>query len=215
VSADAVPELTLPIQQPNSNASYYYKGGGPYGEVVFPSMTDDRQTIDRFLGVDGSIDTMTGKHLPAPSSFTVSVMNGTGVTDQAADTGRALTALGFDVGTLGDSTPVGTPAETVISYRTKADEAAAELVARSFSGLVVLAKGPTSAGSDVTVTTGTDFSVSSAPAGVTGSTTTTSTTASTSTSTSTSTAVAPPSPAVSPLAAWDPRACTASGGEGK
>jgi LCP family protein required for cell wall assembly len=212
VSADAVPELTMPIQTPNSNNSYYYKGGGPYGEVVFPSMTDDRQTINRFLGVTGTTDTMTGKPLPAPSTVTVSVMNGTGVTDQAADTGHALTALGFQLGMLGDSPPVGTPAETVISYRTKADEAAAELVARSFSGLVVLAKGATSEGSDVTVTTGTDFSVAAAPAGVTGSTTTSTTAPSTST---TSSAVAPPSPSVSPLEAWDPRSCTASGGEGK
>jgi LCP family protein required for cell wall assembly len=220
VHADTVPELTLPIQTPNSNASYYYQGGGPYGEVVFPSGTDDRQTIDRFLAVPGDIDTMTGKHLPAPGSVTVSVMNGTGVTDQAADTGRALTALGFQVGTLGDTPPVGTPAETVVTYSARANEAAAELVARSLSGLVVMARGPTTGGSQVTVTTGTDFSVAAPPPGATGTTgatgaTTTTTTTTAPVSSSGAAAVAPPSPQVSPLQAWDPRACTASGGEGK
>jgi hypothetical protein len=209
VSADAVPELTMPIQTPDSTASYYYKGGGPYGEVVFPSVTDDQNAIDRFLGVGASVDTMTGKKLPVPGSVHVSVMNGTGVTDQAADTGRALAALGFQIGTLGDTPPVGTPAETVVTYSASADEAAAELVSRSLTGVVIMAKGPTTPGSQVTVTTGTDFSVVAAPTAATGTTTTTSVPSESSAAT-----LNPPSPPVSPLPAWDPRACTASGGEG-
>jgi hypothetical protein len=176
---------------------------------VFPSVTDDIGAIDRFLGVPATVDTMNGRALPTPGSVEVAVLNGTGITDQAADTGRALGALGFKIGTLGDTPPVGTPAETVVSYSAAADEGAAELVSRSLSGVVVMARGPTVAGSEVTVTTGTDFSVATPPS------TTTSTTPTTSTPpVGSAVALAPPSPPVSPLRAWDPRACTASGGEG-
>ena len=121
--------------------------------------------VDRFLGLGAGTDTMTGKPLPAPGSVTVSIQNGTGVTDQAADTGRALAALGFSIGSLGDSPPVGTPAETVVTYSSRANEGAAELVERSLSGVVVMAMGPTVGGAEVTVTTGTDFSVAAPPAG--------------------------------------------------
>ncbi|HEY7947319.1 MAG TPA: LCP family protein [Acidimicrobiales bacterium] len=214
VNADGVPELTLPIQIPDSTASYFYKGGD-YGEVVYPSITDDRGAIERFLGVPATVDTMTGKALPAPASVTVSVLNGTGVANQAAETGLALSALGFKIGTLSDAVSVGTPAETVVTYSAAADEAAAERVAQAFSGMVIMEKAPTSGTSEVTVTTGTDYTVA-APA------TTAGTTPGTSTSTSTTVAanataasLAPPSPAVSTLAPWDPRSCTASGGEGR
>ncbi|HXQ59083.1 MAG TPA: LCP family protein [Acidimicrobiales bacterium] len=211
VNADGVPELTLPIQVPDSTVSYLYKGGD-YGEVVYPSITDDRGAVDRFLGVPSTVDTMTGKALPAPGSVTVAVLNGTGVANQAAETGLALAALGFKIGTLGDAPPVGSPAETVVTYSSAADEAAAERVAQSFSGMVIMEKGPTVGTSAVTVTTGTDFSVAAPPA------TTPATATSTSTSqpaASASASLAPPSPVVSPLAPWDPRSCTPSGGEGR
>ncbi len=211
VDADTVPELTVPIQTPDSNASYYYKGGGPYGEVVFPTGPNDGTVVDRFLGVGPDIDTMTGKPLPAPGSITVAVQNGTGVTDQAADTGHALAALGFSIGTLGDSPPVGTPAETVVTYSSRADEGAAEAVERSLSGVVVMAEGPTVGASEVTVTTGTDFSVAAPPAS---SSTTAPVPATTTPPVTSAATLAPPSPPVSPLRAWDPRSCTASGGEG-
>jgi LCP family protein required for cell wall assembly len=236
VHADTVPELTLPIQTPDSTASYLYQGYY-YGEVVYPTISEDRAAIDRFLGVPTTVDTMTGRPLPAPGSVEVSVLNGTGVTDQAADTGAALGALGFKIGTLGDATPVGTPAETLVTYSTAADEAAAELVARSLSGVVVMARGPTTGGSAVTVTTGTDFSVATPPAATTGTATTgtsatgTSATGTSATGTSatgtaptgtspssdqsSASSLAPPSSPVSPLTAWDPRACTASGGQGQ
>jgi LCP family protein required for cell wall assembly len=217
VNADGVPELTLPIQTPDTTASYIYKGGY-YGEVVYPTITEDRQAIDRFLGVPGSVDTMTGKPLPAPGTVTVSVLNGTGATNQAADTGRALSALGFTVGTLGDARPVGSPAETVVTYSSAANEAAAERVTRSLSGTVVMERGRTTGGAEVTVTTGTDFSVAAPPPAATStSTATRSSTSSPTTSVPSTSAVslAPPSSAVSALQPWDPRSCTASGGEGR
>jgi LytR cell envelope-related transcriptional attenuator len=153
---------------------------------------------------------MNGKSLPAPGSVTVSVLNGTGVTNQAAHTGLGLAALGFHVGTLGDSAPVGTPAETVVTYSSAANEAAAEMVSRSLAGMVIMERGPTTGGSQVTVTTGTDFSVVAAPSTATGTSPTTSAPAP-----SSLVSLTPPSPTVSPLKAWDPRACTASGGEGQ
>jgi hypothetical protein len=76
-------------------------------------------------------------------------------------------------------------------------------------------------GSQVTVVTGTDFTVNAppattttAPAGATPSTTTTAGSTGTSGNTGNSGAFQAPTPAVEPLAPWDPRACTASGGEG-
>ena len=89
------------------------------------------------------------------------MVNGTGAYNQATDTAAALTKLGFQVTGTGTAAPVGHEAETVVTYakRTDADEAAAQLVARSLSGSVIMAYGPTTGPADVTVTTGTNFSV--------------------------------------------------------
>ena len=162
VNGNRVPQFTLPIQLPNSTATYVYLGV-KHGEVVYPSESGDEHVIDQLLGTGPKLDTMTGGPLPAPSSVSVSVMNGSGVTNQATVTGAALTALGFHVGSLGDTTPVGSPAETMVSYASSKYEADAEVVTRSLSGLVVMELNPTSSGSDVTVTTGTDFSVHGPP----------------------------------------------------
>ena len=99
--------------------------------------------------------------LPSPSSVTVSVLNGSGAYNQATDTAQSLQALGFHIGTIGDSPPVGREAETVVYYssKTPAELAAAQAVANSMSGAVIMAKDPTQVkpGSQVTVVTGTDF----------------------------------------------------------
>jgi LCP family protein required for cell wall assembly len=208
VNPNQVPELTLPVRAPDIPADYFYKGFD-YGEIVYPTATEDENVIDQFLGVTSGTDTMTGRPLPRPKAITVSVLNGTGVTDQAADTGAALHALGFTIGALGDTAPVGAPAETLVTYDSTAGESAAETVARSLSGLVVLARGATAGGSQVTVTTGSDFSVDSPPA----------VPASTSSTTAappvtTGTALGPASAPVSPLRAWDPRACGSTSAKG-
>jgi len=163
------------------------------------------------------------------------VLNGSGAYNQATDTSQALAALGFHVGTIGDSPPVGREAETVVYYaaKTPANLAAAQLVASSLSGAVVMAMDPTKVtpGSQITVVTGTDFSVdpptpptptttagrgstsrtTNAPTSAPASTTTTTTTASTGSSNG---AFQAPTPTVEPLAPWDPRSCTPNGGEG-
>jgi LCP family protein required for cell wall assembly len=222
VNVNSAPQLTLPVQV-DQFGNYVYKGGS-YGDIEFPSESQDHAAVDQFLGLKANADTYSGGALPSPSAITVAVMNGSGTYNQASDTAASLKALGFNIGTVGDSTPVGREAETVVYYSSKshANLAAAQAVANSMSGSVIMAMDPTQVqpGSQVTVVTGTQFSVNPPPAtvtptsaaGNTGATTTTPTTSST--TTTTSGAFQPPTTTVEPLAAWDPRSCTASGGEG-
>jgi len=206
VNPNSAPQETLPVIV---DAENYVAGGVDYGSVELTSQPQDLQVIDNFLGVDANHDTMTGKSLPAAKDISVSVLNGTGMTGQAGATGTALGALGFDVVATGDAAPLGAISETTVTY-SAGHEAAAERVAHELSGAVVMGLGTTSNGADVTVVTGTDFSVA-APA----------TSASQTTSGSEATAptagsdvLAAPTPPKQSLAPFDPRACTASGGEG-
>jgi LCP family protein required for cell wall assembly len=222
VNAGSAPQYTLPVAV-DQIGSYSYKGGS-YGSIEFPSAAQDQQVIRQFLGIDATTDSMHGGKLPAPGSVNVSVMNGSGAYNQATTTSAALGALGFTMTGVGDVTPVGPQAETVVYYSqmTPAAEAAAQLVASSMTGSVIMALDPTqvSAGAQVTVVTGTQFTVNPPAAGSTaGSTTvgtgaTPTTSASTTTTTTANSDFQAPSPAVTPLQPWDPRSCTASGGEG-
>jgi LCP family protein required for cell wall assembly len=227
VDVNTAPQLTLPVAV-DQFGSYTYQGGS-YGDIEFPAEPQDHDAVDQFLGLSSSDDdTYTGGSLPTPSSVTVSVMNGSGAYNQATDTAASLAALGFHTGTIGDTTPVGQEAETVVDYSSKspAELAAAQLVANSLSGAVIMADDPSqvSPGSQVTVVTGTDFTVN-APAASTptsagagaGSSSTSTTTAGDSGSsgnTGNSGAFAAPTASVEKLAPWDPRSCTTSGGEG-
>ncbi len=205
--------------------SYTYEGGS-YGDIEFPAEPQDHNAVDQFLGLKSSSeDTYAGGALPSPSSVTVSVLNGSGVSNQATTTSQSLQALGFHIGTIGDSPPVGQEAETVVYYasKTPAQLAAAQVVADSLSGAVIMALDPAQvkAGSQVTVVTGTDFSVNAppattttAPAGAAATTTTTTSTTGNSGNTGNSGAFQAPTPTVESLQPWDPRSCTASGGEG-
>jgi LCP family protein required for cell wall assembly len=218
VNIDAVPQLTLPVAEVSdparSDGSYVYKAGGPYGDVEFPAESQDQAAIDQVLGIGSNVDSMTGDPLPAPSRVTVSVMNGSGVPDQAADTSAALTALGFHSTGAGDTTPVGDVAETVVYYgsRSSATEAAAETVARAMSGSVIMAYDPSQEvdGAQVTVVTGTQFTVDAPSTVTTGSSHSPPVTPAIGTTASpTTAAIAAPSPTTSKLQAWDPRACPA------
>ena len=216
VDANSAPQLTLPVQV-GQFGSYLYKGYY-YGDIEFPSNVEDNQVIHQFLGINANIDTMTGLPLPAPSAVTVSVLNGTAVANQATDTSNALGALGFKMVGLGDTSSVATNSETVVYYanKTAADQAAAQAVARSLSGSVITALGPTTDGAQVTVVTGTQFTVNppAAATTVTAPPSTTTSAPSSSSSSSSTGAFQPPTPAVSKLQPWDPRSCTPSGGEG-
>jgi LCP family protein required for cell wall assembly len=225
VNANTAPQLTLPVEV-DQFGSYTYKGVPGYGDIEFPSNPQDQQVVDQFLGVSAGTDTMGGGKLPAPSSVTVSVENGTGTYNQASDTAASLQALGFQISGTGDTPPVGEEAETVVYYSqmTPTDEAAAQTVADSLSGSVTMALSPSQVtdGAEVTVVTGTQFSVNPPAAATTptsaAAATTTAPTVATTTTTAASTvadgAFQAPSASVTPLQPWDPRACTASGGEG-
>ena len=228
VNVNSAPQLTLPVEVDQSTSGYTYHGGA-YGDVEFPAVTQDRAVIDRFLGIGASVDTMTGKPLPAPAAVTVSVLNGTGAYNQATDTSDALQALGFHMVGVGDTPSAGAESETVVYYATKSpgDQAAAQAVARSLSGSVITALGPTSDGAQVTVVTGTQFSVNppavppatgSPTTSAAGTSSTTTAPATTTTTTTSGTAAAgpflAPTAAVTPLQPWDPRSCSATGGPG-
>jgi len=228
------PELTVPVMESDIN-QYDYEGGA-YGNVEFPTEPQDFDVIDQFLGVGATSNTLTGEPLPSPGSVSVAIENGSGYysAGQTAETG--LQALGFDVTGVSTTEKVGEQAETVVEYSqdTPTEEAAAQAVARSISGQVIMALASSSSGSqttsttapassapEVTVITGTDFAVNPPTPPPTTTTTTTvpkgTTTTTTSVPPTTTTTVpgfAPPTASVQPLAAWDPRSCTATGGEG-
>ncbi len=222
VNVNAAPQLTLPVEVDQSASGYTYEGGA-YGDVEFPSITEDQAVIDRFLGIGATVNSMTGKPLPTPSTVTVSVLNGTGAYNQATDTSDALQSLGFHMVGVGDTPSVGAESETVVYFATRspADQAAAQAVARSLSGSVITALGPTADGAQVTVVTGSQFSVNPpASPPTTGSPTTSAAATSTTvppTTTTTTTAAGPflpPTAAVTPLQPWDPRSCSATDGQG-
>jgi LCP family protein required for cell wall assembly len=228
IGINSVPQLTLPVQvvsDPNGSGGSLLYEGGSYGDVEFPAETQDQAAIDQLLGIGATTDSMTGTALPAPSSVSVSVFNGTGASNQAADTASALTALGFHLVGVGDTAPVGDVAETYVYYgsRDPHTEAAAEAVARAMSGSVILGYDPAKVadGAQVTVVTGSQFSVNAPappPTASTASTastavtapSTTSTTSTQPTSTSSPGAIAAPNAATSNLEKWDPRACAAN-----
>ena len=107
VNVNAAPQLTLPVVV-DQFGSYIYQGGN-YGDIEFPAQPQDHTTVDQFLGLtSGNDDTYSGGKLPAPSTVTVAVLNGSGAYNQATDTAESLRALGFKVGTIGDS-PVRRP----------------------------------------------------------------------------------------------------------
>ena len=115
---NSVPQLTLPVQvvtDPEGGGGLVYKGSN-YGDVEFPAESQDLASIEQLLGIGATTDSMTGKRLPPPASVSVSVLNGTGVYNQATDTGTALTALGYHVVGLGDTNPVGDVSETYVYY---------------------------------------------------------------------------------------------------
>jgi LCP family protein required for cell wall assembly len=221
VSINSVPQLTMPVSvvtDPDGVDGNLIYDGAPYGAVEFPALGPDQNAIEELLGVGPTIDTMTGEALPPASSVTVSVMNGSGANDQAAQTGDALTALGFHVTGVGDTTPTGDLSETVVYYgsRSAATVGAAEDVVRSLSGSAVMAYDPSQVvdGAQVTVVTGSQFGVNSPPsatpsAGATSSPGSTVATTTTTTTTPGSGAIGAPSATITKLAPWDPRACAA------
>jgi LCP family protein required for cell wall assembly len=151
------PEYTLPIIE--DTVEYMYKGYG-YGLVAFPTEPQDQRTIDAFLGKAASPKPI------APSGITVSVIDGTDASQSTAADATALANLGYKVVGTGTQTSVGPVSETTVLYpagATAAENAAnlarAEQVKSSLAGLVVLGQGTTLDGADVSVITGSGFTI--------------------------------------------------------
>jgi len=215
INIGSVPQLTLPVSvvnDPNGRGGALQYHGYGYGDVEFPAQSQDQTAIDQLLGVGPTTDSMTGLPLPALSSVTVSVSNATGAANQATDTAAALAQLGFHTVGVADSQPAGDVAETYVYYgsRSPGTEAAAEAVVRSLSGSVIMAYDPAQVidGAQVTVVTGTQFTVNAPPQSAPGSAAAASSTSPPATSTpSSSGSIAAPTPTTSNLQPWDPRAC--------
>lgn len=215
IDINSVPQLTLPVAvvtDPDGPGGALQYDGYSYGDVEFPAQSQDQAAIDQVLGVGPTTDSMTGLPLPAPSAVTVSVSNATGAYNQAAGTAGALAQLGFHTVGVADSQTAGDVAETYVYYgsRSPSTEAAAEAVVRSLSGSVIMAYDPTQVidGAQVTVVTGTQFTVNAPAQSAPGSTAATSSTSPPATATPASSgAIATPTPTTSNLQPWDPRAC--------
>ena len=84
VDVNSAPQLTVPVAV-DQFGNYVYQGGS-YGDIEFPAEPQDHNAVDQFLGLKSSSeDTYSGGALPAPSTVTVSVLNGSGAYNQATD----------------------------------------------------------------------------------------------------------------------------------
>jgi LCP family protein required for cell wall assembly len=180
----AAPEATLPTIEDSQD---YMFQGYDFGSVLLPSYPQDQEAIDRFEGVSAP----PGSSI-APSSVSVSVVNGTDDYGEETSVASQLSSLGFHVLGTSTSTPVGPISEAIVYYRPGHLDAAERLV-RSLHGMVSMAEGPTQDGAEVSLVTGSDFSVvlpRKQP-----------------TSTTVPSVLAPTTPALQPLPSYDPRAC--------
>ena len=110
-----VAQETFPVVGVNSPNGYQYKGGN-YGDIVFPVEPTGYSLIDQLFGASMAMSPFTSQALPAPSSFKISVENGSGIANQAATIAAGLTSRGYHVVGIGDRTPTGPIPETVVWY---------------------------------------------------------------------------------------------------
>jgi hypothetical protein len=232
VSVASVPELTVPVVLVETPSGYLYQGYY-YGDVEFPIEPGVTQTVDRFLNLAPDVNTMDGRPLPASSTVTVSVLNGTGVVNQQHVVAAGLRRRGFVVHGVGTATPFGVREETVVYHANNSATslAAAQAVLHTIEGPAVMALGRTTGGAEVTVLTGSDVSVL-APAHTTSTTSTTLKRKHHATATTTTTKpvtqitvvdpsavkhdtdLSAPTDVTQALQPWDPRSCGPNGTEG-
>jgi len=214
VNPGSIPTTTLPVIIPNgtfhdlANPTNYQAPGS----IVLPYQPNDLTQISKFLG-SSAIDYQAVK----PSSVTVSVLNGSGVTNEAAQTASALRALGYQVQGTGNATYAGSDSEAVVSYR-PGDLAMGEKVLSSLTGQAIMAQGPSSQAADVVVTTGSTLAVDP-PAGATASSPASSSNSSSASSSSSNSTASSNLQSVTqlantnlwsasePISWWDPKAC--------
>lgn len=149
LSADAIPETTLPVV---TSPNYHYDGYA-MGDVDLPVQPQDNQTIAAW----------DSGALPAPVAPTaVDVYNITGIGNLATATSRALESMGLPAGRIGDGPVPASPAETLVRYA-PGQLAQAEAVFSHLSGPVMLKLDPTVTPGTVTVDAGTALKVIGGP----------------------------------------------------
>lgn len=157
VNPGSVPTQTLSVFEVPGD--FTYEGASGYGSVVFPMAPSDYQLIDHAFGITP----------PKVAEGTkVTVLNGSGIAGQAAQTAQGLSALGEDVVSVGDvAQDASDPAETIVYYA-PGKEADAEAMLPYLDGNVVMGELALPAGTDVEVVTGTYLSVTGPATGSTG-----------------------------------------------
>jgi len=190
------PQATMPNTE--DHATYPFQGYD-FGSVVLPSSPADQKAVDRFEGLKSP----PGANI-SPSSVSVSVENGTYTPGNETTVADHLASLGYKIVGTGTSTPVGPVSEALVYYK-KGHILEAERLVQSLQGIVSMAVGPTQNGADVTLITGSNFSVKLPHTGTK------------KPPASTPTTVAPAYPILGPVSSavqslpfYDPRACPAT-----
>lgn len=230
-----VPQYTFPVSTVESGSQGLLYQGYPYGAVVFPVQPNGFNAVNTIFGIKKGYNSFTDEPLPSPSSFKLTVENGTGITNQAAEIANPLRAAGYDVLSTGDVTPDGLISETMVWYGgppppangnwTSPDLADAESVLSHLQGPAILGYNPSmvTQGANVTVQTGDGVTVTTSATTSTTSQNSKKSTSSSSKPSTTTTAVytppgmqnnpdfAAPSQTSMAMQPWDPRACNAAG----
>ena len=182
-----IPSWTLPYSAVNNY--------GSYGDVLMPEPGPDQQTIAAWQAYGAPAPKASGSPTTSttlpPSQVSVQVLNGSGVTGQAARAAADLRAAGFTVTSYGTGASFG-HTTSIVSYG-PGGLAQARSLAGAVKGGAVLQEDRSLPGTTVVLTTGTTFSGISVSGPATTATT------------------APPSAAAQPttdvIPPWDPTVC--------
>ena len=175
---------------------------GSFGDVLLPDKAADAQVIQEWLtytppgGSPSGTSTSTTASGPEPSTIQVRVLNGSGVSGQAAEAASGLRTRGFQVTGTGNSP--ATESETVVRFHPGQQD-----MATTVAGAV---KGPVTTSADPTVPSGSVVLVTGRSFGGIGAAPTASTPAPPSTSTPSASGTGEPPGAIT-VPPWDPTPC--------
>jgi LCP family protein required for cell wall assembly len=200
LNPDTVPQTTLPVTEVSG---FFYRGTN-IGDVVFPSFPEDAQVIGAFLGG-------LGRPVTAKPSVQVEDISGLGLGRKIS---AGLVTEGFDATASRYASVPSRPTETVIGYH-PGEVNAAESVLASLRGAAIMDGDPKVASGTVVVEVGSVIAANP-PTGESLFSSATTVPSVTTTAPGATTTVATPtpggqpiSPAVTPLAPFDPTACPA------
>lgn len=200
LNPNSLPTATLPVALVN-NFTY---NGAPYGDVVYPAQPQDQSIINQYL----EIPNPTVKK----SSYSITVLNGSGIASQASTVATQLKSDGFRVSSTGNTKILAKNVETIIKYQAGHLQEAEQL-RNELSGSVIMGQASANIATPVELITGTTLTVAKPTTSTTSNTSATTTGAKTTTSTTSTTATTiapvtlPATQSNMPLQPWDPRAC--------